>query len=1364
MRPQNVGIHAIETYFPKTFISQEELEQFDGVSKGKYTIGLGQKCMSFVEPYEDVNSLALTVVQNTLEKYKIDPRMIGRLEVGTETLIDKSKSTKTVLMQLFNKYGNHDIEGITTINACYGGTAALFNTLAWVESSAYDGKRLGCVVTVDVAVYKKGPARPTGGAGAICMIIGPNAPIIVEPIRSTFIDHAYDFYKPDPRSEFPTVDGHLSINTYLGAIDNNFKTLNQKYAVANLRPFSLQDVDYGCFHAPFAKMVQKAFVRLFYNDVLSGYNKEVKISEEDYLTLKNSDYNSKEVTEKLSKLSSQTWNQKVKPSLLMGENLGNIYTGSLYAGLCSLISDDNIDLRNKRILMFSYGSGLASSMFFLRVGEDYSFIKSVINLKERLSQRIKIPIQEYDQIMAEREKAFGFLPSNPKVNFERLGEGVFFLSSVDKMWRRQYERYQEQTTFVKSNQVSKNNCSSTNLIDMNKVVIIDDISFNEQKARLNDRLVQIKNQIVNKGSSSSLNKDLKAGASRKRSHSQEKNLNQKIWSGFYKKTLKERLDQIQKVEPKIDTQKFEDGGLTLQRADLMVENCIGKISLPIGLALNFKINDKYLNIPMAIEEPSVIAAASSSAKFIDENGSGFSTYSTRPIMIGQIQLLQVDPLQVQYKLDQNKEKIISYANEICQTMVNRGGGVKDLKVKILNATDKKLKSTGEYQVDEMVVVDLHINVCDAMGANIVNTIVEYTAPLIEQITGGRAGLKILSNLCTERRAVSEFEIPISKLSWKDASGEDVAKRIIEGYRFAQLDPYRASTHNKGIFNGMDAVAIATGQDWRSIESSCHTYASINNKKAGYQPLTHYEIIRSKRPNFQGELVLRGMIEVPISVGSQGGVLSANPLYHNNLQLLGFPNAQQLSEIIATVGLCQNFGALRALAVEGIQKGHMNLHARNIALAGGVPTHLVEEATRFMKSRGKINVDTAKAYLEAHDMFEQVREQNVSEIQKHTPLSTFYVELDNEFLEEPITLHVAIECLDFDKQPIHLSIEPSSNSNGNQNNKNQNTINKNIQDLLFGPKGNEWLRQIFSALEIVRFKLNKKNSENSNKNLPTSKQVYRLKLITIIINLLTSSLIQLDFECSSFVIQELIYFFKNNNKNMKNINVESLISAKKQSKIGLSEQEKVKQLALIFGLNLLSECIRIFKYNNDRAHIADEYLENHLMKELFNIIESQIQAYNLWKQVQGTTQTKNLNIEKFIENRQKRLCSTMMLLCDCVDLNPNSINPNIMNVIYRLGQVYELEITMIHDVQKWKPSLDEINLYSYWLIQNNLFSQGEAIENRKAFIQYITKILKQKKQDLQSLLDNKLKTLCEITSEVIHSYYNFDQKQLVTPKL
>uniref|UniRef100_T1H0D5 Hydroxymethylglutaryl-CoA synthase n=1 Tax=Megaselia scalaris TaxID=36166 RepID=T1H0D5_MEGSC len=270
MWPENVGILALDIIFPSQYVDQTELEEFDGASSGKYTIGLGQSKMGFCSDREDVNSLCLTVVQRLLERNQIDSKTIGRLEVGTETIIDKSKSVKSVLMQLFP--GNTDIEGIDTTNACYGGTAALFNSINWIESSSWDG-RLALAVCADIAVYAKGSARPTGGAGAVAMLVGPNAPLVFERgLRSTFMQHAYDFYKPDLSSEYPTVDGKLSIQCYLSALDNCYqlygKKFQAKYAEENNNKTGLDKFDAIIFHTPFCKLVQKSVGRLCFNDFL----------------------------------------------------------------------------------------------------------------------------------------------------------------------------------------------------------------------------------------------------------------------------------------------------------------------------------------------------------------------------------------------------------------------------------------------------------------------------------------------------------------------------------------------------------------------------------------------------------------------------------------------------------------------------------------------------------------------------------------------------------------------------------------------------------------------------------------------------------------------------------------------------------------------------------------------------------------------------------------------------------------------------------------------------------------------------------------------------------------------------------------
>ncbi|KAH9721686.1 Hydroxymethylglutaryl-CoA synthase [Citrus sinensis] len=265
---KNVGILAMDIYFPPTCVQQEALEAHDGASKGKYTIGLGQECMAFCSEVEDVISMSLTAVTNLLEKYKIDPKQIGRLEVGSETVIDKSKSIKTFLMQIFEKFGNTDIEGVDSTNACYGGTAALFNCVNWVESSSWDG-RYGLVVCTDSAVYAEGPARPTGGAAAVVMLVGPDAPVAFESkLRGSHMSHAYDFYKPNLASEYPVVDGKLSQTCYLMALDTCYKCLCSKYEKLEGKQFSLSNADYFMFHSPYNKLVQKSFARLLFNDFM----------------------------------------------------------------------------------------------------------------------------------------------------------------------------------------------------------------------------------------------------------------------------------------------------------------------------------------------------------------------------------------------------------------------------------------------------------------------------------------------------------------------------------------------------------------------------------------------------------------------------------------------------------------------------------------------------------------------------------------------------------------------------------------------------------------------------------------------------------------------------------------------------------------------------------------------------------------------------------------------------------------------------------------------------------------------------------------------------------------------------------------
>jgi len=334
---QNVGIVGIEIHFPNQYVDQSHLEEFDGVSKGKYTVGLGQLKMGFCDDREDVHSLCLTVVQRLMEKMNIGYERVGRLEVGTETIVDKSKSVKSVLMQLFNSSGNTDVEGVDTTNACYGGTSALFNAVSWVQSQFWDG-RLALVVAADIAVYASGNARPTGGAGAIAMLVGPNAPIIFDPVRATHMAHVYDFYKPDLSSEYPYVDGKLSIECYLSALDKCYQLYCQKEAKQG-RKISLDNFDYFCFHSPYCKLVQKSFARLYLNDFFlqdEGKGNHPDLDKFRHLKLEDTYFN-RELEQVVMNSSKPSFLSKTQTTLTLSTLIGNMYTSSLYGGLISLL-------------------------------------------------------------------------------------------------------------------------------------------------------------------------------------------------------------------------------------------------------------------------------------------------------------------------------------------------------------------------------------------------------------------------------------------------------------------------------------------------------------------------------------------------------------------------------------------------------------------------------------------------------------------------------------------------------------------------------------------------------------------------------------------------------------------------------------------------------------------------------------------------------------------------------------------------------------------------------------------------------------------------------------------------------------------
>ena len=404
--------------------------------------------------------------------------------------------------------------------------------------------------------------------------------------------------------------------------------------------------------------------------------------------------------------------------------------------------------------------------------------------------------------------------------------------------------------------------------------------------------------------------------------------------GIYKLPFEKRREALkhfasltdEEMKPLADT-----GGLPADLAEHMIENVDGGYTYPLGIATNFRINgDDYL-IPMALEEPSVVAAASNAAKMARVKG-GFKVTNTGPVMIGQIQVVSVpNPESARTKLLGRKADLLKKANEQDPMLVSLGGGAKDLNVKVLST----LKGP-------MVIAELIVNTGDAMGANAVNTMAEAVAPMVEEITGGRVFLRIISNLADRRlvRASAVFE--------KEAiGGEDVVDGIVYAYAFADADPYRCATHNKGIMNGVIAVGIACGQDIRALEAGAHSYAARSGK---YKPLTTWE------KNRDGDLL--GTLEMPMAVGLVGGAARTHPAARANIKILGVKTAIQLAEVMGAAGLAQNFAALRALASEGIQRGHMKLHARNVAINAGATGELAELVAKKMIEERKIRADRA----------------------------------------------------------------------------------------------------------------------------------------------------------------------------------------------------------------------------------------------------------------------------------------------------------------------------------------------------------------------------------------------------------------------
>ncbi len=454
----------------------------------------------------------------------------------------------------------------------------------------------------------------------------------------------------------------------------------------------------------------------------------------------------------------------------------------------------------------------------------------------------------------------------------------------------------------------------------------------------------------------------------KRISSQKRDAHTSRIPGFYRLSVEQRLAYLQRNFGLSDEQltAMRNGStLSIEHAVNMVENAVGVLGMPLGLGLNFLVNNREYIVPMAIEEASIIAAASKGALII-RSGGGFTADVDDPIMIGQIQVMDLqNPEEAAEKILAKKSDIIEQANLANIRMVARGGGVFDLETRVVD---------GGEDVGKMLIVHLLMDVREAMGANAINYACEAAGPSVEEITGGRVNLRILSNYANRRLARARFSLPYDQLATKEFSGRQVAQRMVEAGRLALVDPFRATTHNKGVFNGIGAAALALGQDWRAIEAGGHAYAA---ESGTYKSLTDYRV--------EGEN-LCGSIELPLQVGWVGGAVNSHPGIRLLRQISGVQNAKELACLLAAVGLAQNFAACLALSTVGIQQGHMALHARSVAISIGVPPNMIEEVAQEMINRGEVKVAVAEQVF--REMKEKPKRKPKSKLDMELPRNTF----------------------------------------------------------------------------------------------------------------------------------------------------------------------------------------------------------------------------------------------------------------------------------------------------------------------------------------------------------------------------------------
>nr|KAJ3419876.1 hypothetical protein HK105_006386 [Polyrhizophydium stewartii] len=750
---------------------------------------------------------------------------------------------------------------------------------------------------------------------------------------------------------------------------------------------------------------------------------------------------------------------------------------------------------------------------------------------------------------------------------------------------------------------------------------------------------------------------------------------------------------------------------------------------------------------MVIEEPSVVAAVSGAAKTIcgaSLSGSFEAFTSERNIIYAQIQLLDIPDDRADAAVEQiaaHKEEILRIANESCASMHKRGGGALDVTARKIRRTNhrsqggKNPSGTPNGIVPHnsfWIVVHVHIDVCDAMGANCASSVAEGVAPFLSLLTNARVGFRIVSNLAVERIATSRFRMPASKLAYKGIPGEVVADRLVESYEWACDDPFRAVTHNKGIMNGIDAVAVAAGQDWRAIEAAAHAWAgSIAGVPSAdaldasgdplgrfapkaYRPLTKYWTEIDEATN---QLLFCGEMSMPVCVGTSGGVLKTNPVYHYTLGLMGHPDAKKLSMILVTVGLAQNFAAMRALSTEGIQRGHMSLHARNIAIAAGAPAHAIQECVSYMIECGRITSLAATEYLAAHHLQTQIKQLGLAETpneeqgRRSRQLSMFYFEEQPtapapsaaaagkdagarvRSAEERISLNIAFAS--YSDKPVNIELTASGVSSSNP-----------LVASLFGGKTFEWINAVPGLLDQIKLTSNSTGLRRSNITLAK-----KLKLISVLLNILARRLLALHPAETTEFLGTIIELAKSPRSSTDGLWVPSSTAAatldsaaddasqdshKRLAGVGIFQRDVYNAIdevhartnaeTLLVGIPLLLAFWQVFHYRVVQW-VGDATLALDLLEEQRRIIETLASQTALPASIESAIEAgvaadpaeAHDHMLRLTRLHSQRFQATLILLCDAISLNVPLKTQRQRHAMRSLGQRLEIEQTLGHDL-------------------------------------------------------------------------------------